>query len=59
MLRKTYRVNHQGWRIRQASCLLLVDFLLGLLFAPKDGSDMLSRNVTRLSAHYTELYPRR
>jgi hypothetical protein len=59
MIRRTYRVNLQGSRIRQASCLFHIDFLLGLLFAPENGNDILSQNVAQLSADYKKLYPRR
>jgi hypothetical protein len=34
-------------------------FLLGLVFDPEDGGDMLMRNVGCLSTDYTALYPRK
>jgi hypothetical protein len=40
-------------------CRIHAGLLLGLLFDPEDGSDMLSRNVGRLSQDCTALYPRR
>jgi hypothetical protein len=39
--------------------LLPAGFLLGLLSNPENGGDVLIRNVGRLSADYTALYPRR
>jgi hypothetical protein len=60
-LRKTIRASDRvNWIYRRfACCLLHAGFLLGLLFYPEDGGDMFLRNVGRLSANYTALYPRR
>jgi hypothetical protein len=43
---------------RAACCLLHAGFLLGLLFNPEDGGDILLRNFGWLSKDYTALYPK-
>lgn len=60
MLYSPAKVSHCfGGTCRHSSCLLHADFLLGIVFIPRDGGDMFQRNVSRLSQSCTVFHPRR
>jgi hypothetical protein len=51
-------VNQRKAGNKESRALLHVSLLLGLLFDPEAGADMLLRNVGKLSTGYTVIYPR-